>query len=79
MKQVWFRGTKHEDKDQRRVQVLHYRTAFDELKDILNTHYKRKQSVRDYGEPGWELRQIAVNEYNQVIDDIIDLITFEKE
>ena len=51
MKQVWFRGTKSEDKEKRRYEVLNYRNAFDSLTEILNTHYKKKDGVRDYETP----------------------------
>jgi|TARA_R110000822_G_scaffold95967_2_gene218887 hypothetical protein len=79
MKQVWFRGTKSEDKDKRRIEVLNYRNAFDSLTEILNTHYKKKEGVRDYETPNWEFRQIAVNEYNRVLEDILELIDLNKK
>jgi len=80
MKQVWFRGVKSsEDKDRRRVEVLNYRNAFDSLREILNAHYKKKSSVRDYELPNWEYRQIAVNEYNRVLEDILELIDLDKK
>ena len=80
MKQVWFRGVKSsEDKERRRVEVLNYRNAFDSLREILNAHYKKKASVRDYELPNWEYRQIAVNEYNRVLEDILELIDIDKK
>lgn len=79
MKQVWFRGTKSEDKEKRRHEVLNYRNAFEALTEILNTHYKKKSGVRDYETPNWEFRQIAVNEYNRVLEDILELIDLNKK
>tara|TARA_R110002012_G_scaffold83519_1_gene210115 strand:+ start:143 stop:382 length:240 start_codon:yes stop_codon:yes gene_type:complete len=79
MLSVWVKGYKTEEKEKRKSEVLGYRNAFDDLKRILEQEYKRKDSVRDYEVPNWELRQVSVNEYNQVLDDIFKLITLNKE
>lgn len=76
MQSIWLKG--HKDKATRKEQVRGYKFAFDQLKKILEEEYKKKSSVRDYEEPNWELRQIAVNEYNQVLEDILKLITIEE-
>ncbi len=68
------RWTKNHTKEE----VLGYRNAMDALKEILLADFKKKEAVRDYS-PGWEYRQIAVNEYNQALDDLIKFITIEKE
>ena len=68
MQTAWLKGLKGQDKEKRKAEVLGYRNAFDSLKEILE---------RDYEAPNWELRQIAVNEYNQSLDDLIKLITLE--
>ena len=67
----WLRGglTKEE--------VLSYRNAFDSLKEILERDFVKKEAVRDYS-PGWEFKQISINEYNAVLNDVIKLITVEK-
>ena len=79
MKSIWLKGLKGQDKDKRKAEVLGYRNAFDDLKEILEQDFKKKESVRDYEVPNWELRQVAVNEYNQVLDDMLKLITINKE
>lgn len=79
MLSVWVKGYKTEEKEKRKSEVLGYRNAFDDLKRILEQEYKRKNAVRDYEVPNWELRQVSVNEYNQVLDDIFKLITLNKE
>jgi hypothetical protein len=79
MLSVWVKGYKPEEKEKRKSEVLGYRNAFDDLKRILEQEYKRKDAVRDYEVPNWELRQVSVNEYNQVLDDIFKLITLSKE
>lgn len=59
-------------------EVKRFRVALDALKEILETDFLKKEAVRDYS-PGWEYKQIAVNEYNQVISDILKLVTIEKD
>ena len=77
MQAVWLKGSK--DKEKRKQEVMAYRFAFEELKQILEQEYKKKSSVRDYETPNWEYRQVAVNEYNQVLDDVLKLITIDKD
>lgn len=73
MQAVWLKGDKGGDREQRRKEVLSYRNAFEDLREILEQHYVRKEAVRDYS-PGWEYKQIAVNEYNAALDDLLNLI-----
>jgi len=72
MKEAWFK-TSPKDKLSRSKEVLGYRNAFDDLKEVLIHSYKKKEAVRDYG-PGWAEQQIAVNEYNQALSDVLSLI-----
>ena len=65
-------------KNNTKEEVLGYRNALDALKEILETDFKKKEAVRDYS-PGWEYKQVAVNEYNQVLTDILKLITVTKD
>lgn len=74
---VWFRG--HSDKETRTKEIMACRNSFDILRDTLEKHYRKKPADLDYGTPGWEFRQIAVNEYNRVLDDILKLIDLNKE
>lgn len=59
-------------------EVKRFRPALEALKEILETDFLKKEAVRDYS-PGWEFKQIAVNEYNQALSDIIKLVTIEKD
>jgi hypothetical protein len=59
-------------------EVDRFKPALVALKEILETDYLKKEAVRDYS-PGWEYKQIAVNEYNQALSDVIKLLTVEKE
>ena len=79
MHTAWLKGTAQKDKEKRRKEVYGYRAAFDDLKEILDKEFKKKPCVRDYEDPNWEIRQIAVNEYNQALDDLLRLITLDKE
>lgn len=65
-------------KENTKAEVLGYRNALDALKEILLKDFAKKESVRDYS-PGWEYKQVAANEYNAVLTDIVKLITIEKE
>ena len=78
MQAVWLKGLKGEERDRRKQEVLGYRNAFDNLREILEQHYFKKEAVRDYS-PGWEYKQVAVNEYNAVLDDIINLIDLNQK
>lgn len=78
MQAVWLRGVKDSEREQRKKEVLSYRNAFDDLREILEQHYVRKEAVRDYS-PGWEYKQIAVNEYNAVLGDLLNLIDLNQK
>lgn len=77
MQAIWLKG--HKDREARKKEVLSYRNAFEDLKEILEREFKKKASVRDYGEAGWANQQIAVNEYNAVLEDLLTLIKLDKE
>ena len=62
-----------------RDEVLNFRNAFDALKTILESDFKKKEAVRDYDVPNLANRQIAVNEYNQVLADVLKLINLTKD
>ena len=81
MKSSWLKGytrTK-EDRDKRESQVLGYRTAFDDLKEVIVRDFQKREMVRDYDTPNWEYRQVANNEYNAAISDILKLIDLNQK
>jgi|TARA_R110000772_G_scaffold26177_2_gene67718 hypothetical protein len=78
MQTIWLKGLKGEERDRRKGEVLNYRNAFDDLREILEQHYLKRDAVRDYS-PGWEYKQVAVNEYNAVLDDILNLIDLNRK
>lgn len=61
-----------------RDEVKKFRSTLNELRRVLEANFVKKEAVRDYS-PGWEQKQIAVNEYNAVMQDVLNLITIEKE
>lgn len=61
-----------------REEVLRFRPALEALKEILETDFVKKEAVRDYS-PGWEYKQIATNEWNSAIEEILKLVTIEKD
>lgn len=76
----WFKGCKTADeKKQRTQELLGYRNAFDHLREILDSDFKKKEANRDYSDEGWHYRQIAINEYNAVLNDVLKLITLNKD
>ena len=78
MHSIWIKGLKGEDKDRRIKEVMNYRNAFEDLTDVIEQTLQRKDAVRDYS-PGWAEKQIAVNEYNAALDDIINLIDLNRK
>lgn len=76
MQAVWLKGLKGEERERRKAEVLSYRNAFDSLREILEQNYAKREAVRDYS-PGWEYKQIATNEYNAVLDDLLNLIDLQ--
>lgn len=77
MHSAWLRNYK--DKEGRKQQVQSASWAFGLLKEVLEQQFYKKENVRDYCDPQWVHKQIAVNEYNQALDDLLELITLDKE
>ena len=59
-------------------EVKRFIPALNALKEIIETDLLKKEAVRDYS-PGWEYKQIAVNEWNSAIEEILKLLTIEKD
>ena len=76
MHSVWTRGLRGAEKKERVTQVLSYQNAFDELREAINTTFRKKEADREYGED-WMQRQIAINEYNAALDHILKLIDLQ--
>lgn len=74
MLHVWFKDS--ENKEARLKELRSYKRGFEELKRILEQEYKKKPSVREYA-PGWEYKQVAVNEYNAALENLIKLLDID--
>lgn len=77
MHSAWLKGYK--DKEKRKQEVLGAAWAFRLLRDVLEDEFRKKENIRDYNEPNWEYRQIAANEYNAALDDILKLLDFSDD
>jgi len=73
---AWTKNLTGEEKQRRKNEVMSYKNAFDDLKQILEKDFLKKEADRDYSD-GWEHRQIAVNEYNAALTELIKLIDLE--
>lgn len=73
----WTKGLTGEAKEKRVKEVKAYSKAFRDLEEILKTYYTSKDEFRDYSNPNWMANQIAVNERNAVIKEILDLINLK--
>lgn len=78
MHSAWTRGLKGQDREDRLKQISNYRNAFDDLKEVIEQTLVKKEAVRDYG-PNWAEKQIAVNEYNAALSDLIKLIDLNRK
>ena len=75
MHSAWLKG--HKDKEARKEQIKSASWAFDLLAEVLEKEFRRKENVRDYDSLNWEYRQVAVNEYNAALDEILKLIKLD--
>lgn len=73
MHHAWTKGLKGDKKEERVAQVTAYKTAFDDLGEVIRATLKKRESDRNYNE-GWANRQIAANEYNAALEDILRII-----
>ncbi len=70
---AWTKGYKGDEKKARVEQVLGYSSYFTDLEQVIRSHLLKKDADRKYDE-GWSTRQVAVNEYNAAVEDILRLI-----
>lgn len=70
----WIKGTQGEAKEKRLKELKSYSKAFGELEEMLSKHFLKDGECRNYSSPNWMAEQIALNERNSVIRDIIKFI-----
>lgn len=73
MKAIWTKGLKTKaEKDKLKQTLIAARPQFDLLSEQINN--KRKTISRNYNSPNWAQEQIAILEYNQALDDVLELL-----
>ena len=76
MKAVWFKGRK--DKEARKKEVLNYRNAFDELREIL-LELEDNGCKADYDSPSWAYKQADQNGANRMLRQVLEIINLESK
>ena len=76
MHTAWTKGTSGKEKEERKAQVLSYTNAFEDLSEVIEASFKKKESCREYDQD-WQAKQIAINEYNAAIKDILKFINLK--
>lgn len=77
MQEVWFAGTKGEERDKVKQDIALAYNAFQRLTKLLEK--KRKKYPADYNMANWAYAQADVNGYNRAIEEILTLIKTEDE
>lgn len=75
MHSAWLRGYK--DKKARAEQIKSAAWAFGLLREVLEREFHKKENYRDYSDPNWANKQIAISEYNAALDDLLMLLDLE--
>ena len=74
MQAIWTKGLKTKaEKEAKASELKSYARAFEALREKLK-ELKKPTANRNYTEAGWHYKQIAHNEYNAAIDDLIKLM-----
>ena len=73
MQEVWFKGTKRDDRDRVKQDVALARNAFDTLGSILKSKIKDNSS-QDYDKASWPFLQADNNGYNRALTEVLKLI-----
>jgi hypothetical protein len=71
----WLKGYKGDDKEARKKEVLTYRNAFEDLREILDSLIE--DQAPDYDCPSWSHKQADINGYNRALRKVIKLTTIE--
>jgi hypothetical protein len=70
-------GANQEKRDKAIEEVLRYREHFRILTQEILPKLKKNPAIREYDE-NWSQKQIARNEYNGAIDEIINILTIRE-
>lgn len=72
---LWVKGLRGKEKEDRQKEVLTYRNAFEDLREILDSLIE--DQAPDYDCPSWSHKQADINGYNRALRKVIKLTTIE--
>lgn len=73
MHQKWYRGHRSPaQKAERKNQILNYRNAFDDLRQILLTMEQKPNA--NYNEGDWALKMAHINGANKMLEEVLSII-----
>ena len=80
MKASWFKDCKtKEEKDKVRQVLFSNKDGFDRLKEILEPMLKEALPTADYDSPSWAYKEADRIGYNRALNQVLDIITLDKE
>lgn len=80
MKAHWFKQCKtKEDKEKVRQLILSNRESLLRLESILESLLKETPSSADYDSPSWAYKEADRIGYNRALNQVLDIITLDKE
>ncbi len=73
MQEIWFSGTKTDERDKVKQDIALAHNGFKRLSDILKSRHKDNSS-RDYDKAAWPFLQADNNGYNRALTEVLKLI-----
>jgi len=73
MQEIWFNGTKKEDRDRVKQDIALAHNAFKRLSSILRSKLK-DNLVQDYDKASWPFNQADTLGYNRALTEVLKLI-----
>lgn len=73
MQEIWFNGTKKEDRENVKQDIALAHNAFKRLSGILKSRLKDNSS-QDYDKAAWPFYQADNNGYNRALTEVLTLI-----
>ena len=73
MQEIWFNGTKKEDREKVKQDIALAHNAFKRLSNILKSKFK-SSSVQDYDIAAWPFYQADVLGYNRALTEVLKLM-----
>ena len=70
----WVKGLSGEKKEARKKEVLGYKNAFDDLRELLKDLEEEGKNPPDYSSPSWAYQQADQNGANRMLRKILKLI-----